>query len=181
MTRTTRHLMVGMIMTTLAGGGRAAVAAGVDTPAMGRVRSHHPGIASLIERAAERSKTFRGLVAAINTSNGIVYVEEGQCGRHVVKSCVAAVTQTATNRILVVKVDIRNADGELMGLIGHELRHAIEILGEPNVVDAVSMYFLYQRIGRLGTYTAFETQAAVQAGHAVRAEVSKYRFPAGGH
>jgi hypothetical protein len=90
------------------------------------------------------------------------------------------VTQTATNRILVVKVDIRRADGELMGLIGHELRHAIEILGEPNVVDAVSMYFLYQRIGQLGTYTAFETQAAVQAGNAVRAEVSKYRLPAGG-
>ena len=60
MTRTTRHLMVGAMMTTLAGGGRAAVAAGVDTPAMGRVRSHHPGIASLIERAAERSKTCRG-------------------------------------------------------------------------------------------------------------------------
>jgi hypothetical protein len=116
MTRTTRHLMVGALMTTLAGGGRAAVAAGVDTPAMPRVRSHHPGIASLIERAAERSKTFRGLVEAIDASNGIVYVEEGQCGRHVVKSCVAAVTRTATNRILVVKVDIRNADGELMGL-----------------------------------------------------------------
>ena len=88
-------------------------------------------------------------------------------------------TQTATNRILVVKVDIRHADGELMGLIGHELRHAIEILGDPSVVDATSMYFLYQRIGRLGTYTASETEAAVQAGHAVRAEVSKYR--AGGH
>jgi hypothetical protein len=65
-------------MTTLAGGGRSAVAAGVDTPAMPRVRSHHPGIASLIEHAAERSKTFRGLVDAINTSDGIVYVEEGQ-------------------------------------------------------------------------------------------------------
>ena len=175
MTRTTRHLMVGALMTTLAGGGRAAVAASVDTPAMLRVRSHHPGIASLIERAAERSKTFRGLVEAINTSDGIVYVEEGQCGRHVVKSCVAAVTQTAMNRILVVKVDIRHADGELMGLIGHELRHAIEILGDPTVVDAASMYFLYQRIGQLGAYTAFETQAAVQAGDAVRAEVSKYR------
>ena len=181
MTRTTRHLMVGALVTTLAGGGRAAVAAGIDPPAMSRVRSHHPGIASLIERAAERSKTFRGLVATINTSNGIVYVEEGQCGRHGVKSCVETVTQAAANRILVVKVDIRHADGELMGLIGHELRHAIEILGEPTVVDAVSMYFLYQRIGRLGTYTAFETQAAVQAGHAVRAEVSKYRPPAGGH
>lgn len=181
MTRTTRHLMVGAMMTMLAGGGRAAVAADVDTPAMPRVRSHHPGIASLIERAAERSKTFRGLVEAINTSNGIVYVEEGQCGRHGVKSCVEAVTQAAPNRILVVKVDIRNADGELMGLIGHELRHAIEILGEPSVVDATSMYFLYQRIGQLGTYTAFETQAAVKAGNAVRAEVSKYRLPASGH
>ena len=180
MTRTTRYLVVGVMMTTLAGGGRAAVAAGVDTPAMPRVRSHNPVIASLIERAAVRSKTFRGLVEAIDASNGIVYVEEGQCGRHVVKSCVAAVTQTPTNRILVVKVDIRHADGELMGLIGHELRHAIEILSEPNVVDAVSMYFLYQRIGQLGTYTAFETQAAVQAGNAVRSEVSKYRLPAGG-
>ena len=181
MTRTTRHLAVGALLTTLAGGGRAAVAAGVDTPAVPRVRSHHPGIASLIERAAERSKTFRGLVEAIDASNGIVYVEEGQCGRHVVKSCVAAVTQGAANRILVVKVDIRHADAELMGLIGHELRHAMEILGESNVVDAVSMYFLYQRIGRLGTHTAFETQAAVQAGHAVKAEVSKYRRPAGDH
>lgn len=181
MTRTTRHLIVGAMMTMVAGGGRAAVAAGVDTPAMPRVRSHHPGIASLIERAAKRSKTFRDLVDAINTSTGIVYVEEGQCGRHVVKSCVAAVTQTATNRILVVQVDIRIANGELMGLIGHELRHAIEILGDPRVVDATSMYFLYQRIGGLGTYTAFETQAAVQAGDAVRAEVSKYRPPAGGH
>ena len=180
MTRTTRHLMVGALMTTLAGGGRAAVAAGVDTPAMPRVRSHHPRIASLIERAAERSKTFRGLVDAINTSDGIVYVEEGQCGRHGVKSCIATITQAAANRVLVVKVDIRKADGELIGLIGHELRHAIEILGDPSVVDATSMYFWYQRIGRLGTYTAFETQAAVQAGHAVRAEVSNYRPPAGG-
>jgi hypothetical protein len=41
-------------------------------------------------------------------------------------------------------------------------------------------YFLNQRIGQLGTDTAFDTQAAVQAGHAVRAEVSKYRPPAGG-
>jgi hypothetical protein len=168
------------MMTTLAGGGRAAVAAGADTPAMPRVRSHHPGIASLIERAAVRSKTFRGLVEAIDASNGIVYVEEGRCGRHGVKSCVATITQAAANRVLVVKIDIRNDDGELMGLIGHELRHAIEILGDPSVVDATSMYFLYQRIGRLGTYTAFETQAAVQAGNAVRAEVSKYRLPAGG-
>jgi hypothetical protein len=173
--------MVAAIMTTLAGGGRAVVAAGVDTPTMPRVRSHHPAIASLIGRAAERSKTFRGLVEAINTTNGIVYVEEGQCGRHGVRSCVAAVTQAAANRILVVNVNLRSADSELMGLIGHELRHVIEILSESTVVDAVSMYFLYERIGRLGTYTAFETEAAVKAGHAVRAEVSKYRLPTGGH
>ena len=180
MTRTTRHLMAGAMMATMAGGGRADGAAGADTPAMPRVRSHNPIIASLIGQATQRSKTFRGLVETINTSKGIVYVDEGQCGRHSVTSCVEAVTRAAANRILRVKVDINNPDGELMGLIAHELRHAIEILGDPTVVDTASMYFLYQRIGRHGTRTAFETQAAVKAGNAVRAEVAKYRPPAGG-
>ena len=67
--------MVGAMMTTLAGGGRTAGAAGFDTSAMPRVRSHNPIIASLIRQAAERSKTFRGLVETINTSKGIVYVD----------------------------------------------------------------------------------------------------------
>ena len=61
MTRTTRHLIMGALMATWTGGGRAAVAAGVDTPALPRVRSHHPGIASLIERAAD-DRDVRGLV-----------------------------------------------------------------------------------------------------------------------
>jgi hypothetical protein len=181
MTRITGQLVVVMMMTGLLGTGGPVVAEGVDTEAMPRVRSHSPFIASLIGQAAERSKTFRGLVDAINTSKGIVYVDEGQCGRHSVTSCVQAVTQAEANRILWVKVDIHNADGELMGLIGHELRHAVEILREPTVVDTASMYFLYDRIGRHGTVTAFETQAAVKAGNAVTAEVLKYRVPTGGH
>jgi hypothetical protein len=147
----------------LAGGGRTAGAAGFDTSAMPRVRSHNPIIVSLIRQAAERSKTFRGLIETINTSKGIVYVDEGPCGRHSVKSCVEAVTRAAAHRILWVKVDTHNVDRELMGLIGHELYHATEILGDPTVVDTASMYFLYERIGRQRTRTAFETQAAVKA------------------
>jgi hypothetical protein len=46
MTRTKRNLMVGAMMTTLAGGGRTAGAAGFDTSAMPRVRSHNPIIAA---------------------------------------------------------------------------------------------------------------------------------------
>ena len=72
-----------------------------------------------------------------------------------------------------VVVDTRKADWDLMGSIGHELRHTIEVIAEPAVRDNSSKFFLYQQIGTLGTATARETQAAVEAGNTVRAEVRR--------
>jgi hypothetical protein len=42
-----------------------------------------------------------------------------------------AVTKAGANRMLRVKVDTRKADWDLMGSIGHELRHTIEVLNNP--------------------------------------------------
>ena len=95
MTRTTRHLMVSMMMTGLIAAGRPAVAAGVDdAPAIPRVRSSHASIVRAIKQASERSATFRGLVESINASDGTVYVQEGQCG-HGVRTCLVTVTMAA--------------------------------------------------------------------------------------
>lgn len=130
MTKTTRQVMVGLMMTGLVGAGRPVFAAGVDAPATGRVRSSSPALVALMEQASERSETFRSLVDQINASDGIVYVEEGQCG-HGVRACFVAVTKAGANRMLRVKVDTRKADWDLMGSIGHELRHTIEVLNNP--------------------------------------------------
>lgn len=174
MTKTTRNLLVGVMMTGLVGAGRPAAAADADTPAMSRVRSNHPAIAALIAQANEQSETFRGLMEIINASDGIVYVEEGKCG-HGVRACLVTVSVAGANRILWVKVDTRKADLDLIGSIGHELRHTIEVLGERTVTSGATMYMFYSRVGLHGAGTAFETHAAVDAGNTVRGEVKKYR------
>ena len=143
-----------------------------SSEAIQRVRGTEASLVALIRDAAARSSTFRNLVDSINASDGIVYVERGRCG-HGVRACLVAVSVTPLNRIVRVKVDARTADWDLMGSIGHELRHAIEVLGDPRVTNTGALYFFYLREGYRGTPRAFETRAAVQAGEQVRREVRR--------
>jgi len=48
---------------------------------MPRVRSENPLNAQLLVDAPAMSATFRGLVAAIDATNGVVYVQSGRCGQ----------------------------------------------------------------------------------------------------
>src|SRR5215510_14940911 len=120
---TTRTWMAGLTMTAaLMGMGRPAAAA------FPRVRSGSAAIRASIQRASVRSHTFRRLVDTINASDGIVYVEEGICGR-AVWACFTSVTASGSNRILLVKIETaKKTDRDVMGAIGHELRHTIEVL-----------------------------------------------------
>ena len=176
MTRTTRNVMVGMAIAIGTAGIPRAEAAdrelGTAAPDLLRIRTHTPVVATLIQEATERSATFRALVETIDASDGIVYVSDGDCG-HGVRACLVEVFAAGPNRILRVKVDIRRVSWDLMGSIGHELRHVIEVLGEPTVTSSAAMYFFYERTGRHGTKSSFETEAAVEAGNAVRSEVRR--------
>ena len=57
-----------------------------------------------------------------------------------------------------------------MAAIGHELRHAVEVLSDPAVTNDRAIYFFYDREGPTGS-GRFETAAAVRAGLEVWAEV----------
>jgi hypothetical protein len=149
-----------------------AIAATPATP-VPHVRSSNPELVALIQQAGERSVTFRSLVETINASDSFVFVEEGDCG-HGVRACFVSVTAASTSRYMRVVVDTRKADWDLMGSIGHELRHTIEVIAEPHVRDNVTKHFFYERIGTRGTATARETQVAVDAGNSVRAEVRRF-------
>lgn len=141
------------------------------SPVMPRVRAPGAALATLIQEAAARSRTFRGLVEAIENSDGIVYVEDGKCGRGV-RACLKGVTVAGAHRILRVRVDTNKPDWDLMGSIGHELQHAVEVLGNPNVTSTTAMYWFYQREGRR-VPCGFETDAAIRAGEQVRREVRR--------
>jgi hypothetical protein len=145
-----------------------------SVPTVSRVRSNNGTLRDLITRAAEQSATFRRLVETINSSDGFVYIEPGAC-RHGVRACLASVKSTSRQRFLFIKVDMGRAYPELIGVIGHELRHAVEVLSEPAVTDYSSMYFFYKaNADRIGTSTGFETKAAVKAGENIIEEIREF-------
>lgn len=141
-----------------------------DAPVAG-VRTTTATLAAVVQEATERSATFRRLVTMIGATDGIVYVEEGRCG-HSTRACLVAVTAAGPNRILRVVVDARRGEWDLMGSIGYELQHAIEVLGSPKVTSTAAMHLFYLRESH-STGDRFETAAAVRAGQDVRSEVRR--------
>ena len=141
---------------------------------MPRVRSTTPAIAAALVEAERRSPTFNALVRTIEGTDGIVYVERGRCRRGVHACLSHAVSSGGGFRFLRVLVDSVDDVVELMATIGHELRHAIEILSEPSVRTATAAYNFYAREAATSR-DAFETAAAVRTGIIVFDELTRAR------
>src|ERR1700722_3969012 len=88
-----------------------------DTPQIAHIRASNPAIARLIREATEQSATFRRIVVALEATDGIVYVEDGQCG-HGVRACLKIWMQAGgPHRFLRVILDRRkyDSDADVMG------------------------------------------------------------------
>ena len=68
---------------------------------------------------------------------GLVYVERGGCG-HGVRARLDFMVAAGPNRFLRVTLDDRGTDAQAMASLGHELRHALEVLAEPAVTSAAT-------------------------------------------
>jgi hypothetical protein len=150
----------------------AAAARPLVGPTAAGVRTTSPVLAALIRQATGRSATFRGLIHTIEASDGIVHVSEGKC-RHGLRACLPlTVTVAGPFRILFifVRIDSGRADWAYMESIGHELRHAIEVLSAPKVTNDDAMFWFFKNEG-LTRGANFETKAAIDAGWAVRDEM----------
>jgi hypothetical protein len=146
--------------------------AGRSSVAPAQVRSSDRLIAELIAKAERRSTTFRELLAELASTNGIVYVESGQCG-HGARACLLIwMRATGGKRYLRILVDRKRADSDvdLTGSIGHELQHTIEALSDVSVVDGTTMYSFFKRYAPTDN-SRFETTAAIDAGNAIRDEL----------
>ena len=171
--RTDGLALTAVMVAALIGGTVHASSVTPDTTSAPRVRSSDAYIRAMIDEAGRRSATFRRLVDLISATNGIVYVEQGECG-HSVHACLAlSVTAAAEYRILRILVDARRPDWEVMASIGHELQHAVEVLDNPTITTSQAIYFFYA-LASPTTGAAFETAGAIKAGNAVRNEVGSY-------
>jgi len=152
-----------------------AAASDADTP---RVRSTDAAVLALVREGSERSATFRTLVDTIAQSNGIVYIESGYCAFGHLNACLLRFIAFSHGdrylRIIVTADKSRRSHDQLLALIAHELRHALEVIEHPDVVDVPTMEALYRRIGtpETGGLTGYETSAARAAGDETFSELS---------
>jgi hypothetical protein len=141
-----------------------------------RVRGADPRLQSLLAEGLHRSRTFAALMTAVNRSDVIVYIEsvmvlpKGTMGR------LSLTPMATTGGVRYLRVQIR-ADlsrRESIALIGHELRHALEIAADAGVRDTTALIRLYERIGHAsGGDHAYDTEAAQDTGRTVLRELAQ--------
>jgi len=146
-----------------------------QTAGVSGVRSTSAAIREMLDDGAWESPTFRDLVRAIASHDGIVYVEDGLC-RHGVHSCLLLnVTQASGFRFLKILVDLEGVLAhrkrqDVIATIGHELWHAIEVLGDRTLTSPSAIFQFYGREAATNNST-FETRAAIAAGQRVQDEL----------
>ena len=139
------------------------------------IRSKEPVLLWLVDRGQARSETFRALVDRLNASDLVIYLDYDFYSHRGLGGQISFISRVGGRRYLRIRIDCRPALFDQIALIAHELRHAVEIADETDVVDRRSMAQLYERIGVAsdveGLEHGIDSAAAVEAGHRVTDEL----------
>ena len=127
------------------------------------VRASEPRILALLEIGLSRSATFRNLVATLDASDVIVYVEPKLTRQNLGGYLAHRIVARGGYRYLRIAIEMQGAEGRSVPLLAHELQHAVEIAQTPEAIDAESLEQAFVRLAvRFGCSRAscYETQAA---------------------
>ena len=139
-----------------------------------RVRSRDSRVTSALFEGVRRSRTFADLVAAIERSDVIAYIELTLDLPTTTEGRLMLLSKSSGHRYVRIQVRSMLPLDQVISIIGHELQHALEIAGAPEVRDGSTMKKLYERIGAGQSHTlGFDTEAARIAGDRVRGELRK--------
>ena len=123
-----------------------------------RVRAIGDRAAAALRDGARRSPTFATLLAALDRSDVIVYVELSLDLRPNTDGRTMLVSQSAPQRYVRVQVRGMLSRDETIALIGHELRHALEIASTAWIRTATDVQRYYDRAGAgCSDRSAYET------------------------
>ncbi len=103
------------------------------------VRATEPRILALIDAGISRSPMFRGLVAALDESDVIVYIEPKIARQNLGGYLRHHVVAQGGYRYLRIVIDTQGSESRLIPVLAHELQHALEIARSPNARDAERM------------------------------------------
>jgi hypothetical protein len=142
-----------------------------------RLRPTDPGARSLLADAQQRSATVRSLVARLDGSDVIVYVQRGFFERANVEGRTSLITAVPEARFLRVIIRSGLADDRAVEMLGHELQHVHEIARERRIRSESSLLQYLHVIGFECGTGRFETEAATAVERQVRVELGLGRRP----
>jgi hypothetical protein len=127
----------------------------------------------LIADGVDRSPTLRALLAALETTDVIVYIEPVSELPGTVAGRLLLLPYGGTQRYLRIQIKLGAPAPNVIALMGHELRHALEVAAAPDVHTEKELIALYKRIGdrsseRLHEY---DTSAARSTGRRIQREL----------
>lgn len=135
----------------------------------------NPDLRTLVDEAARRSTEIRELIDRLETLDVTVYIRTRAFAQSDLDGQVGLLAAGRGHRYLVIELSGARPGISQMATLGHELFHAVEIAGEPSIVDARSLAAFYARIGKRTSDWAgrqtFETAAAADAGKRARREL----------
>ncbi len=144
--------------------------AALDSPHR-HVRSQDRTVRQLLKRGYTHSLTFRNLIARLDATDVIVYIEQVATLPGRIDGRMLMPVTSHGQRYVRIQVALRGAPDDEVALLGHELQHALEVADDAGVRDEATMTALYERIGQRGGLHVYDTLAAQEVGRTIRREL----------
>ncbi len=152
----------------------------IATP-LDHVRATDSRTRELLQHGLGRSASLRDLVAQLDATDLIVYVEQrpvrfdaGLSGGLTFRGA------TPEFRYLTVALNIDQTRDEAVSMLAHELQHAVEVSLAAGVRSTATLVAYYRCIGVRWTDHRWDTQLALQMGRRVRREIAHPATDGGG-
>ena len=168
--RSPMFLLASLLLTASIAFAPLTESAALDSPHR-HVRTQDRSVRQLLKRGFNRSATFAGLMARLEQSNVIVYVEEVPRLPGFMDGRMLMLPTAHGQRYVRIQIVLRGTLVESVALLGHELQHAVEVAQEAEVDDQAKLAALYQRIGQSGGAHVYDTIAAQEIGRLIRREL----------
>jgi hypothetical protein len=144
----------------------------------GNIRASDEELVMLLEEGMRRSPTFKGLVDRLAKSDVILYVRPDVTAKNNASTRLTFLAAKGGFRYLVIRVASGRSKDQQLGMLGHEMQHAVIIADASSVVDSQSLKREFERVGKLtqpsvGDDFFFDSPAAEEVRRRILAEISQ--------
>lgn len=135
------------------------------------VRTAGTDAGNALREGYRRSATFASIVNRLQASDVMVYVSVIPQLPAQLRARSSMMAGTPYERYVRCEIARGATSDDTIALVAHELRHALEIATEQDVIDQTGMERLYRRIGTRSGPETFETEDAIATEWQVKREL----------